>query len=99
MSNNSNFYAFHPRGAIKMEEEAASVSKKQKCLHHEVTYFLLNKISRGYDSQLGCVLRYYTMLWRHPQHFNKQIHKNDTSDTTIGDYLLLLLLLSYIFIF
>lgn len=73
MSNNSNFYAFHPRDAIKVEEEAASVSKKQECLHHEVTYFLLNKISRGYDNQLGSVLRYYSVLWRHHQHFNKQI--------------------------
>lgn len=50
-------------GAIKTEETAADIyiRKKRGCLHREVTYFLLNKISSGYGNQLGYViLRYYT---------------------------------------
>lgn len=73
MSNNSNFYAF-PRGAIKEEERTANISKKQGCLHRGATYFLLNKISSGYDNQLGCVLPYYTAAPRGylHHHLNKR---------------------------
>jgi len=87
MSNNSNFYAF-PRGAIKEEEAAVNISKKRRCLHRKVTYFLLNKISSGYDNQLGCVLCYYIALQGCSCHFNKQIPErySSTSFAIIYNY-------------